>query len=146
MCKPQSLHSRYSENSSCHPHCFLLYKLNLAVSYFSWFSPLYFTTSEEWSMRSMESPSPFVCVWVHVRSMVHISTHKVCDHYQQNCSKLSCPQELYISLSMDSALHQRAEWIGHTSYKWKREQGLRSRVALGLCKSRSAWGTSLLRI
>lgn len=47
----------------------------------------------------------------------------------------SCPQKLYFSLSMDSALHQRTECIGSTSYKWKYKQGLKSGLALGLCRS-----------
>ena len=55
-------------------------------------------------------------------------------------------QQLYIPPSMDSALQQSTECIGNIAYKQIQEQGLRSRLALRLCRTRSPGGSSLLNI
>lgn len=141
MCKPQSFHSGYSENCSCHPHCFLLYKINLAISYLSRIFPLYFTTS--WEARS-DPVLLYACelmsgpwyTFQHMRSVAITSKTAL------NCH---VPGALYL-LQYGLCSAPKSWMYRKFLLQTKQDQGLRSRLVLGLCRTRCTWGSSLLRL
>lgn len=116
--------------------CFLLYKLNLAITYFSCFSPLFFTASWEvsvplYSCELMPGPQ---YGFQHIRSTTLTSKTHTSNHISRSLTSLAVWN-----------LHQTAEHIGNISYRWEKEQGS-SRYTLGQFKNNSSSNSSLFRV